>query len=204
MTIPIITLLAVFVLIAVRQVGNVRLQIWQIMLLAAIVVLVTGQISGRNALRSINPDVMLFLFGMFILGEALDESGYLSHLTYRYFSQAKSADALIFFILFGFGFASAILMNDTLAIIGTPVVLLLARKHQMSAKLLLLALCISITTGSALSPIGNPQNLLIAVNGIHGSPFIVFFRWLFIPTMINMYIAYRFLKHYYPDDFHDA
>ena len=174
------------------------------MLSGAVVVLGTGQISFRNALLAINPDVMLFLFGMFVLGQALDESGYLSHLTYRYFRRAGTADALVLFILVGFGFASAILMNDTLAIIGTPVILLLARKHQMSPKLLLLTLCISITTGSVTSPIGNPQNLLIAVSGIPGSPFITFFRWLFIPTAINLYIAYRFLKHYYPGDFQEA
>jgi Na+/H+ antiporter NhaD/arsenite permease-like protein len=204
MNISVITLLAVFLLIAVRQVGSVRLQIWQIMLLGASVVLVSGQISLRDALFSINVDVMLFLFGMFVVGQALDESGYLSHLSYKYFRKAKSVDALVLFTLFGFGFASAILMNDTLAIIGTPVVLLLAKKHQMPPKLLLLALCISVTTGSVLSPIGNPQNLLIAVNGIRNNAFIDFFRWLFIPTVINIYIAFRFLKYYYRGDFHDA
>jgi Na+/H+ antiporter NhaD/arsenite permease-like protein len=73
MNISVITLLAVFLLIAVRQVGNVRLQIWQIMVLGAMTVLVTGQISTRDALLSINVDVMLFLFGMFVVGEALDE-----------------------------------------------------------------------------------------------------------------------------------
>ncbi len=204
MNISVITLLAVFLLIAVRQIGSVRLQIWQIMVLGAIVVLTTGQISPRDALLSINLDVMLFLFGMFVVGQALEESGYLSHLSYKYFRKAKSVDALILLTLFGFGLTSAILMNDTLAIIGTPVVLLLAKKHQMSPKLLLLALCISVTTGSVLSPIGNPQNLLIAMNGLRNNPFVEFFRWLFIPTVVNIYIAFRFLKHYYPGDFHDA
>ncbi len=204
MNISVITLLAVFALIAVRQIGNVRLQIWQIMLAGSVAVLVTGQISPRLALQSINLDVMLFLFGMFVVGEALDESGYLAHLSYKYFRRAKSVDGLMLFTLFGFGFASAVLMNDTLAIIGTPVVLLLARKHQMSPKLLLIALCLAVTTGSVLSPIGNPQNLLIAVNGIQGNAFVDFFRWLFIPTVVNVYVAFRFLKHYYPGDFHDV
>jgi Na+/H+ antiporter NhaD/arsenite permease-like protein len=54
-------------------------------------------------------------------------------------------------------------MNDTLAVIGTPVVLLLARKHKMSPTPLLLSLAFGITTGSVMSPIGNPQNLLIAL-----------------------------------------
>ena len=202
MNISVITLFAVFFLIAVRQIGTLRLQIWQIMLLGGVSVLVTGQISPRDALISINPDVMLFLFGMFVVGQALDESGYLAHFTYKYFRKAQSVDAMMLFALYGFGFASAILMNDTVAIIGTPVVLLLAKKHTMAPKLLLLALCISVTTGSVLSPIGNPQNLLIAVNGVHNNAFIDFFRWLFIPTVLNLYIAFRFLKRYYPGDFH--
>ncbi len=204
MNIPVITLLAVFVLIAVRQVGRFRLQIWQIMLMGAVVVVMTRQISSRDALASINPDVMLFLFGMFVVGEALNESGYLSHLSYKYFHRAHSADALILFTLFGFGLASAILMNDTLAIIGTPVVLLLARRHEMSPRLLLLTLCIAITTGSVLSPIGNPQNLLIAVNGVNNNAFVDFFRWLFIPTVANMLIAFGVLKWFYSDDFHEV
>ncbi len=204
MNLSIIILLAVFFLIAVRQVGNVRLQIWQIMLLGAVAVLATQQISFHDALISINLDVMLFLFGMFVVGQAFEESGYLSHVSYKYFSKAKSVDAMILLILFGFGFASAILMNDTLAIIGTPVVILLAKKHNMRAKLLLLTLCISVTTGSVMSPIGNPQNLLIAVNGIRNNAFVDFSRWLFIPTVINMYIAFRFLKLFYPGDFHNV
>ena len=70
-------LIAVFLLIAVRQVGRFNLKIWQIMLGGALAVLITGQIAPLDALHAINPDVMLFLFGMFVVGEALVESGYL-------------------------------------------------------------------------------------------------------------------------------
>ena len=87
-------LLLVFLLIAVRQVGRIRQKIWQIMLLGAIAVLVTGQISPLGALEAVNPDVMLFLFGMFVVGEALEESGYLSHLSHRLFGRARSLDSL--------------------------------------------------------------------------------------------------------------
>ncbi|HEX3000769.1 MAG TPA: anion transporter, partial [Methanoregula sp.] len=68
--IPIIVLAAVFLLIAVRQVGRFNFKIWQIMLGGAIAVLVTGQIAPVDALRAIDSDVMLFLFGMFIVGES--------------------------------------------------------------------------------------------------------------------------------------
>lgn len=200
--IPIIVLGIVFVLIAVRQVGSVKLQIWQIMLFGALAVLATGQIAPADALKSINVDVMLFLFGMFVVGQALEESGYLSHLSYQLFKQAKTTDRLLLLILFEMGFASAFLLNDTLAIIGTPVVLLLSKKHGVPPKLLLLALAFAVTIGSAMSPIGNPQNLLIALNGNIQSPFVTFFRYLLIPTVLNLLLAYLLLKLFFRDQFH--
>lgn len=176
--VSVIVLIGVFVLIAVRQVGLVRFQIWQVMLLGALAVLITRQISPSAALRAINFDVMLFLFGMFIVGEAMHESGYLAQLSYRFFSRARSLDHLILAVFFGMGILSAFLINDTLAIIGTPVVLLLAQKTGAPAKLLLLSLAFAVTIGSVLSPIGNPQNLLIAINGNLTSPFRHFFQVL--------------------------
>lgn len=204
LNIPLLVLTAVFILIAVRQVGSFRLQLWHIMAVGALAVLLTGQISFLSALRAIDLDVMLFLFGMFVVGQALEESGYLAHLSYKYIKRARTVDSLMLSILFGVGAASAFLMNDTLAIIGTPVVLLLAKKHRMSPKLLLLTLCFAVTIGSVPSPIGNPQNLLIALHSEMPNPFITFLTWLFIPTVINLLIAYRVLKHFYQEDFHDA
>ena len=200
--ISIVILLIVFLLIAVRQIGNIRLQIWQIMLLGAIAVLVTGQISPLDAFESIDLDVMLFLFGAFVIGQALEESGYLSHLSYKFFRQSKSVDILVLTILYGMGILSALLLNDTLAIIGTPVVLILARKTNVKPKVLLLALAFAVTIGSVMSPIGNPQNLLIAINGNITNPFVTFLRYLFVPTMLNLFLAYLLLKLFYRKEFH--
>ena len=188
-----LTLGAVFILIAIRRIGSFSLQIWQIMLLGAVTVLITGQISPADALRAINLDIILFLFGVFTIGQAMAESGYLSQLAAALFGRAKSVDQLILAILLVFGLLSTLLMNDTMAIIGTPVVLLLARKHDLAAKPLLLTLAFAITIGSVMSPIGNPQNLLIAVT--LSNPFITFFRHLAVPTLINLFVAYLILKY---------
>ncbi|MCU0411618.1 MAG: SLC13 family permease [Bacteroidetes bacterium] len=200
----VIVLAVVFVLIAVRQVGRVRIPIWIAMSGGALAVVALGSVSIPDAVRAVNMDVILFLFGMFVIGQALEESGYLSHLSYKFLKRAHSIDVLMLFILFGVGFGSAILMNDTLAIIGTPVMLLLAKKHEMSPKLLLLVLAFAVTIGSVMSPIGNPQNLLIALNGKIQDPFVEFFKWLFIPTVINLVAAFFLLKRSYPGDFHDT
>jgi len=195
--VSIIVLLVVFALIAVRQIGRFRLQIWQVMLLGALTVLLTGQISPAKALQAINLDVILFLFGMFVVGQALEESGYLSHLSSRLFGRAKTVDSLLLLILFGAGLLSAFLMNDTLAIIGTPVMLQIARKTGIRPKLLLLSLAFSVTIGSVMSPIGNPQNLLVAINGNIPNPFITFLRYLAVPTLINLFLTYLILKFFY-------
>ena len=196
--IALLTLFSVFILIAIRNIGTIRLQIWQIMLFGALAVLLTGQISPLDAFRSINIDVILFLFGMFAVGQALEESGYLAHLSHTLFGNARSADQLVLSMLFGFGLLSTLLMNDTMAIIGTPVVLLLAKRHHLTPQPLLLALAFAITIGSVMSPIGNPQNLLVAITITN--PFVTFFTYLAVPTFINLMVAFLLLKLFYRAD----
>ncbi len=202
--IPLVVLAIVFLLIAVRKIGNVNFRIWQVMLLGAAAVLVTGSITPLDALASINLDVMLFLFFMFVIGEALAASGYLYHLSFRLFSRAESVRHLVFLILVGAGVLSALLMNDTLAVVGTPLMLYFARRHGISPKLLLLALAFAVTTGSVASPIGNPQNLLIALSGGIENPFITFPLYLAVPTAISLLLAYGFLCRAFPGELRPA
>ncbi len=194
-------LAAVFLLIAVRQVGGFTIRIWQIMLAGALAVLVTGQIGIADALRAVNVDVMVFLFGMFVVGEAMVDSGYLTCIADSFFPRAKNPDQVILFILFGMGILSAVLMNDTVAIIGTPLMLGLATRWRISKKLLLLSLAFAITTGSVMSPIGNPQNLLVAVNSGMASPFLTFAVWLLIPTLVSLAAAFIILRLFYAREF---
>ncbi len=202
MNLPLITLFCVFALIALRRLGRLRVAIWQAMVAGAAVVMLTRQIGIEASIRAIDPDVMLFLFGMFVVGQALVASGYLYFLAYRLFSRAASPGALVFMVLFAAGMASTVLMNDTVAIIGTPLMLRLAREHRMDPKLLLLALAFSVTIGSVMSPIGNPQNLLIAVQtGMH-APFSVFFRALAVPSLVNLMLAYGVLRLFFRGSFH--
>jgi Na+/H+ antiporter NhaD/arsenite permease-like protein len=201
MIIPLIVLAIVFLLIIVRKIGRVSLKVWQVMTLGALAVLLTGSISIIDALKSIKLDVMLFLFGMFVVGQAFEDSGYLHQVSYKFFSKAKNLDALLLFIIFGAGISSALLMNDTLAIVGTPIMLLLSKQHKLNPKLLILALAFSITIGSVMSPIGNPQNLLIASH--MSNPFGVFFSHLIIPTLINLGLLFLLLKVFFKEQFHN-
>jgi Na+/H+ antiporter NhaD/arsenite permease-like protein len=174
------------------------------MLGGALAVLLTGQIAPADAIRAINGDVMLFLFGMFVVGEALVQSGYLACIAHRFFSGTKNAEQVVLVILFGMGILAAFLMNDTIAIIGTPLVLALATRSRLSPKLLLLTLAFAITTGSVMSPMGNPQNLLVAVDSGMPSPFVTFGLYLLIPTLISLGAAFIVLRVFYSPEFSPA
>ncbi len=201
MNLSTLTLFAVFVLIAVRKIGRFNIKIWQAMGCGAALVSVTGEISGSDALKAIDLNVMLFLLGMFVVGQALVASGYLYALAYHLFNRMTSMPQLVCGILFGAGFCSALLMNDTLAIIGTPLVLRLAREHNINSKLLLLTLAYAVTIGSVMSPIGNPQNFLIASQGGLPAPFPTFFKALAVPTLVNLIVAYLILRLVYRQQF---
>ncbi len=136
----ILTLLGVFALTAFRQVGSLRLQIWQIMTMGAVLALLVGQISPELALRAINIDIISFLFGAFCIGEALNMSGYLARIGSKIGSRVKNTDQLVLLVLFSTGTLSTIFMNYTLAVICTPLVLQFSRKYGISPKLMLFAL----------------------------------------------------------------
>ncbi len=202
MNLSLLILLGVFLVIAFRKIGGIPVKIWHAMTAGAVLVLMTGQISPLEAMEAIDLDVMMFLFGMFVVGEALILSGYLSSLAYGVLHRVTSADGLVLTLLFGAGLTSAVLMNDTLAIVGTPLVLQLAREHRLEPRLLLMTLAVGVTTGSVLSPIGNPQNLLIAIEGPVPSPFLTFLHALALPTLLNLVVAYVVLRMMWPTAFH--
>jgi Na+/H+ antiporter NhaD/arsenite permease-like protein len=193
MNFPVIVLGLVFLMIIVRKIGRWRLEIWHIMLGGALLVLIARSIAPIEALKAINLDVMLFLFGMFVVGQATEDSGLLSALAFRLFGRAKSSKGLLALIILFCAMLSAVLMNDTIAIIGTPVMLMLSRQNNISHTKLLLALAFSVTIGSILSPIGNPQNLLIALHSGMANPFLTFLRYLLLPTIVNLAFLYLFI-----------
>jgi len=184
----------VFILIAIRQVGGFSFQIWQVMLAGAVLTVLCGQISPFNAVYAINPGVMVFLLGMFIVGEGVKTSGILIGCMTWICTHARSGDILLSLLIISTGLLSAVLMNDTIAITGAPLVIILAERFGVSKPGALLALCFSVTTGSVFSPIGNPQNYLIATYIPELSPYPLFIAGLFIPTLLSLGVVFVFLR----------
>jgi len=166
-----------------------------------LIVLLLGQISPQKAIQAVDMNVILFLIGVFIIGQALEQSGYLSHISFILFNRSKNVSQLVMLIILGASLSSALLLNDTIAIVGTPVCIALAKHHKIDPKLLLFALAFSITLGSVPSPIGNPQNLIIALNSNIQNPFVEFASKLVIPTILNLIATYLVLYLFFKDQF---
>ena len=164
---PVYVLCLVFLLTIIRQIGNIRLDLWQIMGLGAFVVLLTGQISIQEAIEAIDLDVMLFLFGVFAIGQALETSGYLSFISYNLFKTAKNMDAISYTYFLGW----AVGFSYERCGVAVPCGALACKTTSDRTKGAYLRLAFA-TTGS-VSPIANPQNLLIALNSGIKDPFVV-------------------------------
>ncbi|MGI0045811.1 MAG: SLC13 family permease [Nitrosotalea sp.] len=191
--------LAIFVFIYILIVGRTRFKIpiWVSMLIGAALMIGFQIISPESAFKAVQLDVIMFLFGMFSIVSALEKSGVLRMLAVKMLSKAKSVNTLLMTFIVGMGVLSAFLVNDTIALIGIPLVVYISRQLNIRPAVFLISLAFSITIGSAMTPIGNPQNLLIAIQSGITLPFTNFLEFLAIPTIINLFLTYYVLRFYF-------
>ncbi|MGC9208521.1 MAG: SLC13 family permease [Nitrososphaeria archaeon] len=189
--VPVAVLIVVYVLIAKRSVFGRRVEIWMAMGIGAALMLLSGSISPYEALLSENIHVLIYLVGVLLIGAALNESGLLMYYFRRLFEHEESffrASLKLFLLI---GLLSAVLMNDTLAIIMTPLMVEISKRLNINEKFLLLMLAFAVTIGSVMTPIGNPQNLIIGLQ--MQNAFFYFAKYLALPTLVNLLVTYYLL-----------
>lgn len=186
-----------FLIIGRRRVG---IPIWASMLIGAAFMVGLQVISPEAAIRSVNLDVIAFLFGMFSIVSALERAGVLKRVAIRMLSMAGTPSRLLMVFVVGMGVLAAFLVNDTIALLGVPLVIYVAAHTGIRPVVLMLALAFGITVGSVMTPIGNPQNLLIAIDSGIPIPFITFLTYLTLPTIASLFATYFILKLVYRHD----
>jgi Na+/H+ antiporter NhaD/arsenite permease-like protein len=154
-------------------------------------------IGVTDAFKAVNLEVIAFLFGMFSLVSALERSGVLRAVAVRMLAQAKTPSQILMIFVVGMGVLAAFLVNDTIALLGIPLAVQIARHSGIRPAVLLLALAFGITVGSVMTPIGNPQNLLIAIDSGIEFPFATFLLYLGAPTIANLFATFYVLKLYF-------
>ena len=188
--------LVFFLIIGRSKLNNIP--IWTSMLIGAGLLVGLQVISIEEAFKAINLNVIIFLFGMFSIVSALNRSGVLRYVATKMLSKAKNdVNSILLVFIIGLGILSAFLVNDTIALLGIPLVIHVSRQIGIRPTVLFIALAFGISIGSAMTPIGNPQNLLIAIQSGISLPFLTFMKWLLIPTILNLFLTYFILKVYF-------
>ena len=161
----------------------------------------TLSISPIEAFNSIDLRVISFLFGMLVITEGFEMSGLIEYIVLFALQRARNLNRLLLAIIFGGGFLSAILVNDTLALLMTPMVLRVTSKVGLGQnKSLLLPMAFGITTGSTITPIGNPQNLLVALDSGMATPFTEFLFYLLVPAALSLLAIFFLCRIFYGKD----
>ena len=170
------------------------------MSIGAILVLGFGIIPIESALKSINFQVIVFLFGMFSITSALERSGVINHIVGTILSRIKNVEYIILVIVCMSGFLAAFVVNHTEAILLIPFAISISNQLRVKPSIVLISIAIGIITGSAMTPIGSPQNILIASQSGIALPFLTFLSILGPPTIKNLFLSGLVLHLYYKKD----
>ncbi|CAD6204401.1 unnamed protein product [Miscanthus lutarioriparius] len=133
-------------------------------LLGAVLMIVFHVISADEAYASIDLPILGLLFATMVVGGYLKGAGMFKHLGKLLAWRSQGGRDLLCRVCVVTALASALFTNDTCCVVLTEFVLELAAERNLPAKPFLLALATSANIGSSATPIGNPQNLVIAFN----------------------------------------
>ncbi|KAI3432062.1 CitMHS domain-containing protein [Psidium guajava] len=132
-------------------------------LLGAMLMVIFRVITPDEACHAIDLPILGLLFGTMVVSVYLEEADMFKHLAKLLSWKSKGARDLLCRICLIAAISSAIFTNDTSCVVLTEFVLKIASEHNLPRDPFLLALASSANIGSSVTPIGNPQNLVIAV-----------------------------------------
>jgi Na+/H+ antiporter NhaD/arsenite permease-like protein len=140
-----------------------------------------GVLSPAQAGAAVNGDTLGLLLGMMILSAYLGAAGFFAWASALVLRSVSGPRALLWAIVFTSGALSALLVNDTVCLMVTPLVLRLVDDAELPALPYLLALAFGSNAGSAATLTGNPQNMIVGT--LSGIPYARFTAALLVPAL---------------------
>ncbi len=162
MRIATVTIFAVtYVVIAIGKLPGFRLDRAGAALLGAGLMVGCGAFSFGDAWRAIDRDTIVLLLSMMIVVANLRLSGVFRWVTNIAMARARHPLLLLAAVALVSGIFSAFLVNDTICLVLTPLVLDLALRLRRNPIPYLLAVALASNVGSTATITGNPQNIFI-------------------------------------------
>jgi Na+/H+ antiporter NhaD/arsenite permease-like protein len=159
--------LATYAVVALGKMPVYRIDRAGAALLGASLMVATGVLSLEEAYRVVDFNTIVLLLGMMIVVANLRLSGFFRLITHWIANNVKRPIILLGMVILSSGVLSAFLVNDTICLVMTPLVLELVTKLKRNPIPYLLATATASNIGSVATITGNPQNIVIgSLSGI--------------------------------------
>jgi Na+/H+ antiporter NhaD/arsenite permease-like protein len=181
-----------YLLISGRQLKILPLNRPAAALLGTVLMVACGILTPEQAYRSVDYDTLVLLLGMMVISAYLYLAGFFDWAADWILRRAKSPQALLLYLVCTSGILSALLVNDTICLMLTPLVVAVVARGKLPLPPYLLALAMSANLGSVATLVGNPQNMIIG----HMSkiPFLRFSAALLPVAIAGLAIEYAILR----------
>lgn len=188
-----------YALITFQNIPGVHIHRPAASLLGATAMVLLGVVRLDEAYRLVDMDTLVFILGMMVLIGYLEVAGFFGRVEAAVLARARTRRGLLGLVVASSGLLSALFMNDTICLMLTPVVLRVTRRAGLAPNPYLVALATSANIGSALTPMGNPQNMLVAVHS--GVPFLSFVLKLAPLTLLGLALNAFVVERAYAAEF---
>ncbi|OFZ53698.1 MAG: anion transporter [Bdellovibrionales bacterium RIFOXYC1_FULL_54_43] len=132
-----------------------------IALVGATILIGTGVFSLDEAVRAVDFETIVLLFGMMVIVSCLRLSGFFEAVGGWMLSRFSEPLPVLALTIGLSGVLSAFLVNDVICLAMTPFVVLLTSRLKLNPVPYLIALATASNIGSSCTIIGNPQNMII-------------------------------------------
>ena len=155
-----------------------------------------GVLTPEQAYRAVDYDTLVLLLGMMLISAYLCLAGFFDWAADWILRRAKTPQALLLYLIFTSGILSALLVNDVICLMLTPLVVAVMVRGKLPLAPYLLALAMSANLGSVATLVGNPQNMIIG--HLSGIPFLRFSASLAPVALAGLVIQYVVLRVGFP------
>ncbi|WP_243089137.1 SLC13 family permease [Thermus neutrinimicus] len=192
-----LVLLLTYLGLALGGLPGYRMNRAGVALVGASFLVLLGALDLQEAWQALDAKTLTFLFGVMVLNAHLGYAGFFGLAAEGMVRLAKTPFSLLLLLTLGSGLLSALFLNDTMAVLLTPLVLSLTRGLGLNPVPYLLALMAAVNTGSLMTPTGNPQNIVVA--SLSGIPYLGFVAALWPVALLGLLLQVVLLALLYPE-----
>jgi Na+/H+ antiporter NhaD/arsenite permease-like protein len=150
-----------YLVVAIGRLPGFRLDRAGAALVGASLMVAVGALPLEEAPKAIDFDTIILLLGVMIVVANLRLSGFFGLVNGWVVTRARHPVVLLAAVVLVSGIFSAFLVNDTVCLVLTPLVLDLVTRLRRNPVPYLLAVAMASNAGSTATITGNPQNMII-------------------------------------------